>query len=88
MAAICPGMNPAYWKIEDIFESPCIACGKPIEFWKDDVKRVCSCGQVSFNPRLGNLCLVTCKKAEECLGNQDIGEWKRKNDVVLLPPSC
>jgi hypothetical protein len=78
MAATCPGMNPANWKIEDIFETACPACGELIEFWKDDVKRRCGCGHICFNPRLGNLCLSWCEKAEECLGNQDIAEWKQK----------
>jgi len=85
MAASCPGMNPANWKIEDIFESPCAACGLILEFWKDDVKRSCSCGKVNFNPRLGNLCLAWCERAEDCLGNQDIVEWKVKNAGGVLP---
>jgi predicted RNA-binding Zn-ribbon protein involved in translation (DUF1610 family) len=75
----CPGMDPANWKIEDISELKCIHCGNPLEFWKDDVKRVCpECGKTMFNPNIGNLCLVWCKKAAECLGNQDIVEWKEK----------
>jgi hypothetical protein len=77
MAASCPGMNPSNWKIEDIFEHPCVACGRPIEFWKDDVKRVCDCGRANFNPRLGGLCLSWCESAEDCLGDRDLGEWKR-----------
>lgn len=76
MAATCPGMSPLYWKIEDIFESPCPGCGQPIEFWKDDVKRSCPCGRLVFNPRLGNLCLSWCERAEECLGNSDLDDWK------------
>ena len=77
MSGKCPGMDPANWKIDDIFEYPCLNCGAMIEFWKDDVKRTCpDCGQAAFNPRLGNLCLVWCKQAEECLGNKDITEWK------------
>ena len=70
-------MDPANWKFEDIFEAACPACGAPIEFWKDDVKRACpSCKRTAFNPRLGNLCLAWCAQAEECLGNRDIREWK------------
>jgi hypothetical protein len=88
MAAICPGMNPMNWKIEDIFEVLCVSCGTSIEFWKDDVKRTCSCGKVIFNPRLGNLCLAWCDKAEECLGNRDISEWKEKNGIDSEPISA
>jgi hypothetical protein len=69
-------MDPANWKLEDIFEIHCPACGAAVEFWKDDVKRTCSCGRVSFNPRLGDICLSWCDGAEECLGNKDISEWK------------
>jgi hypothetical protein len=87
MAAACPGMNPMNWKIEDIFEVSCASCGAAIEFWKDDVKRTCSCGKVTFNPRLGNLCLVWCQRAEECLGNQDIREWKERNMLDPEPLS-
>jgi len=74
----CPGMDPSHWTVSDIAEHPC-ACGTLLEFWKDDVKRVCSnCGKVNFNPNLGNVCLSWCARAVECLGNQDIEEWKQK----------
>jgi hypothetical protein len=76
----CPGMDPAFWKPSDIAESRCPSCGEAIEFWKDDVKRACpKCGAVTFNPRLGNLCLCWCDKAAECIGTMDIEEWKRIN---------
>lgn len=75
----CPGMDPANWKIDDISEHKCINCGTELEFWKDDIKRSCpKCGQTMFNPNIGNYCLVWCKKADECIGNQDILEWKEK----------
>jgi hypothetical protein len=75
----CPGMDPAYFKPEDIQMHPCIECGEEIEFWKDDVKLKCPhCRQINFNPALGNSCLVYCKKAEQCLGNNDIKEWRTR----------
>lgn len=75
----CPGMNPAYFKPKDIELHKCIHCGKEIEFWKDDIKIKCrSCGQVNFNPNIGNTCLVWCKSAEKCLGNDDMKEWIAK----------
>ena len=78
----CPGMNPQNWKFDDIQEYSCIHCGKEvIEFWKGDVKRICpSCGKTMYSPNLGNICLSWCKKAEDCLGNMDINEWKQKKD--------
>ena len=84
--AQCPGMNPQNWKQDDISEATCIHCGKSnMEFWKDDVKRTCpACGKSMYNPRLGNICLSWCDKADECIGNKDINEWKEiycKNTV-------
>jgi predicted RNA-binding Zn-ribbon protein involved in translation (DUF1610 family) len=76
MAKKCPGMDPSNWKFEDIADYRC-ECGYVIEFWKDDVKRKCpKCGKTVFNPRLGNICLSWCKKADDCLENDDISEWK------------
>ena len=72
----CPGMDPAYFKPEDIRLHRCIECGREIEFWKDDVKIECPfCSRVNFNPDLGNSCLTYCKKADQCLGNNDLKEW-------------
>jgi DNA-directed RNA polymerase subunit RPC12/RpoP len=78
----CPGMNPSFWKPKDVVEGKCSSCGSEMEFWKDDIKRACSkCGKVIFNPNLGNLCLTYCDKAVECLGNLDITEWKKQNEI-------
>jgi DNA-directed RNA polymerase subunit RPC12/RpoP len=77
--AKCPGMDPACWKLSDIVEYRCTACGAAIEFWKDDVKRQCNaCGKFMFNPKVGDTCLSWCEKAPECLGNSDIKEWKEQ----------
>lgn len=82
----CPGMDPSHWKITDIAEHEC-ACGTLLEFWKDDVKRVCpNCGRTVFNPSLGNVCLSWCERAAECLGNMDIEEWKAKVKSGELKP--
>jgi NADH pyrophosphatase NudC (nudix superfamily) len=84
----CPGINPRFWTHKDIGEHRCPECGRPIEFWKDDVKRICpGCQSTVFNPRLGNLCLTWCKKAAECLGNMDIEEWK-KQAARMTKPDC
>ncbi|MBF0432643.1 MAG: hypothetical protein HQK83_15265 [Fibrobacteria bacterium] len=75
----CPGMNPSFWKPKDVDEHKCPSCGNTVEFWKDDVKRVChKCKKVIFNPKLGNLCLSYCDKAEDCIGSLDINEWKQQ----------
>ena len=75
----CPGMSPRFFKHSDVKERNCIHCNKTIEFWKDDIRVTChSCGKVNFNPHLGNTCLVWCKSAAQCLGSDDIKEWKEK----------
>ncbi len=80
----CPGMNPGYFKPKDIQVYKCINCKQEIEFWKDDIKIKCSkCGQVNFNPNLGNTCLVWCKEASKCIGKEvDIKEWIEKNKNI------
>ena len=76
----CPGMDPSFFKIEDIQNHNCIKCGNEIEFWKDDIRLNCpNCGQENFNPNLGNTCLVWCKEAAKCVGNEDINLWLAKH---------
>jgi endogenous inhibitor of DNA gyrase (YacG/DUF329 family) len=65
----CPGQDTRYWKPEDIFNVPCPACGKPVEFFKDDSSRKCpTCGYRFRNPRLDLGCAEWCPYAEQCLG--------------------
>lgn len=74
----CPGMSATNWRPKDVDEVKC-QCGKILEFWKDDVKVACpGCGKVTFNPKLGSLCLSWCAKAAECIGSLDIEEWKKQ----------
>jgi predicted RNA-binding Zn-ribbon protein involved in translation (DUF1610 family) len=74
----CPGMDPAYFKLEDISSQKCTECGGDIEFWKDDVFLICpACGVRNTNARVQNTCLAWCKEATKCVGNKDIDEWLR-----------
>ncbi len=67
----CPGQNTAHWKPGDIFEVPCVACGTPVEFFKDDSSRKCSgCGLRFRNPRLDVGCAQWCPYAEQCQTEQ------------------
>ncbi len=76
----CPGMNPAFFKPEDIKIHKCINCKHELEFWKDDVALTCrKCGHKNFNPNLGKTCLTWCKQAAKCIGNEDIKIWLAKN---------
>lgn len=69
MAVRCPGRDTLYWKPEDVFETPCPACGRAVEFFKDDVTRKCkNCGHKFPNPRLDMGCAEWCPYAEKCLG--------------------
>ena len=64
----CPGQDTRYWKPSDIFEAPCTACGKTVEFFKDDAVRRCkSCGARVTNPNLDFGCATYCKFAAQCL---------------------
>ena len=65
----CPGQDPQNWKPDDIHQSPCIHCGRMIEFFKDDLRRKCpECGKYTVNPRNDLSCASWCKHARECLG--------------------
>lgn len=64
----CPGQDTRYWKPEDIFETACPACGKALEFFKDDSSRKCkSCGTKVLNPNIDFGCATYCKFADQCL---------------------
>ena len=66
----CPGQDTRYWKLTDIFESMCVHCGRPIEFFKTDLKRSCPhCGLDTLNPRNDLSCAGWCKSAKECLAS-------------------
>jgi len=74
----CPGQDLRFWKPTDIAEHPCPSCGRPIEFWKDDVRRSCpACGTVVPNPGLDMGCAAWCQYADRCLG-----------DAVAAPAEC
>lgn len=65
----CPGQDSRYWKPEDIFAVECPACGRELEFFKDEPFRTCpQCGGEVRNPRIDLGCAKWCKYARECLG--------------------
>lgn len=70
----CPGQNTMFWKPGDIFEVSCPNCGKPVEFWKDDARRTCTCGHRFLNPKRDIGCLEWCKYAEKCMPDMFKGE--------------
>jgi DNA-directed RNA polymerase subunit RPC12/RpoP len=70
----CPGQNTMFWKPGDIYDVSCPNCGKPVEFWKDDAKRTCTCGHRFVNPKRDIGCLEWCKYAETCMPEMFKGE--------------
>lgn len=77
----CPGMDPAYFKAEDIHTQKCSCCGAELEFWKDDVFLACpQCKTKNTNPRIGSTCLSWCREAAKCLGKKDMDEWLRLHE--------
>jgi hypothetical protein len=76
----CPGQDTRFWKPEDIFNVPCPACNKPVEFFKDDSSRKCSnCGYRFKNPRLDLGCAEYCPYGDQCLA--EIGAVPSKGNV-------
>ncbi len=66
----CPGQDRRFWRPGDIRYEACPTCGAQIEFWKDDVKRVCpGCHRPMINPRFDPGCAKWCPYAERCLGD-------------------
>ena len=64
----CPGTDMKFWKPGDIFDIDCPKCGKKVEFFKDEVKRKCSCGHIIVNPNIDFACAEWCPYAEQCVG--------------------
>ncbi len=74
----CPGQDQRFWKPGDIFEVKCPACGRPVEFFKDEPKLKCrKCGQEVANPKIDLGCAEWCQYAEQCLGIQ-VGATREK----------
>ena len=65
----CPGQDMQYWKTGAIYEVDCPACGRQVEFFKDDPARRCShCGHRFVNPKMDFGCAAYCPFAEQCIG--------------------
>lgn len=65
----CPGQDMRYWKPGDIYDIACPACGRAVEFFKDETTRRCKgCHQIVANPRIDFGCAAYCEHAAACLG--------------------
>ena len=66
----CPGQDPAYWREDAVFETPCPKCEAAVEFFKDESSGCCrSCGHRFRNPKVSFDCAKWCTYAEQCVGS-------------------
>jgi hypothetical protein len=78
----CPGQDTQFWGPDDIYSIDCPKCGKPVEFFKDDIRRRCKkCGHLFLNPKLDLGCSKWCQFAEQCVGAMSKEEFK---EVLVL----
>jgi hypothetical protein len=77
MVSRCPGQDTQFWGPRDIYSIDCPKCGKPVEFFKDDIRRRCQkCGHLFLNPKLDLGCSKWCQFAEQCIGTMSKEEFK------------
>jgi len=82
MVSKCPGQDTQFWGPRDIYSIVCPKCGKPVEFFKDDIRRRCQkCGHLFLNPKLDLGCSKWCQYAEQCIGTMSKEEFK---EVIVL----
>lgn len=82
MISKCPGQDTRFWKPNDVYAVECPKCGKPVEFFKDDIRRRCKkCGHMFINPRLDLGCARWCQYADQCVGAIDKEEFK---EIIIL----
>lgn len=88
----CPGQDTQTWGFDAIYEVDCPKCGKPVEFFKDEMKHKCPyCGERVFNERMNLGCAKWCPSAASCVGPDSIKELevseqrkKRREDFRML----
>ena len=64
----CGSHDRSSWTPDDVFELPCLECGEPVEFFKDDQHRRCaSCGATTRTRRAQRIPRVTLRTADRLL---------------------
>jgi hypothetical protein len=82
MITKCPGQDTRFWKPNDVYTVECPKCGKPVEFFKDDIRRRCKkCGHMFINPKLNLGCARWCQYADQCVGALGKDEFK---EIITL----
>ncbi len=72
----CPGQDTQTWGMDAIYDVDCPKCGKPVEFFKDEMKRKCACGERVFNDRMDLGCAKWCPSAESCIGPDSLKDFE------------
>ena len=88
----CPGQDTQQWGFDAIFDVECPKCGRPIEFFKDEVRHRCKgCSEVVFNDRMDLGCAKWCPSAASCVGPENVKALEvneqrkaRRDDLRLL----
>jgi len=84
MIAKCPGKMMR--RNLDSVLVPCPSCGRIVEFFTDEPKRQCRCGQVLLREALPR-CAEWCPAAAQCLGEAvDVRELERRLAQVKNDP--
>ena len=82
MITKCPGQDTRFWKPNDVYTVECPKCSKPVEFFKDDIRRRCKeCGHLFINPKLNLGCSRWCQYADQCVGVIGKDEFK---EIITL----
>ena len=80
----CPGQDQRFWKPEDIFQVSCPACGRAVEFFKDEPRLKCrGCGEMVANPKIDLGCAEWCRYAEKCLGVSTTSRMSNIRDELI-----
>ena len=66
--AKCPGQDSQQWGFDAIFDVECPKCHAQVEFFKDEVRHRCKCGEIVFNERMDLGCAKWCPSAATCVG--------------------
>ena len=87
----CPGQDSQQWGFDAIYDVECPKCHSPVEFFKDEVKHRCKCGEVVFNERMDLGCAKWCPSAATCVGLDNVKALElseqrklRREDLRLL----
>jgi len=82
MITKCPGQDTRFWKPNDVYTVECPQCSKPVEFFKDDIRRRCKeCGHMFINPKLNLGCARWCQYADQCAGAIGREEFK---EIIMV----